>query len=76
MRNPQVGPSNDPVQRKLQARLNAAKRNAVKSREQSAKDGVDEEEDEDGELESRSNAFAKKRGGPPVLSLHSTKKRR
>ncbi|KAH7511319.1 hypothetical protein JRO89_XSUnG0210000 [Xanthoceras sorbifolium] len=69
-RHSKPGPLHDPVARKLQARLNAGKRNAAKSIEEStpsAKDGHDDEEDEDDDLESRSSAFAKKRGAPPNL---------
>ncbi|KAL5792390.1 hypothetical protein ACOSP7_000984 [Xanthoceras sorbifolium] len=78
-RHSKPGPLHDPVARKLQARLNAGKRNAAKSIEEStpsAKDGHDDEEDEDDDLESRSSAFAKKRGAPPVSALQSTKKQK
>ncbi|KAM7274628.1 hypothetical protein ACFE04_016494 [Oxalis oulophora] len=58
-------PSNDPIEKKLHAKLNAAKRRAVEnSKEESrvlAKDVSSSDEDEDDKLESRTNAFSKKR---------------
>ncbi|KAK4839740.1 hypothetical protein QYF36_024546 [Acer negundo] len=75
-RHSRVGPSNDPVERKLQGKLNAGKRNAAKSIKESTPPANDDDnEDEDDDLESRSSAFAKKRG-PPVSSLQSTKKQK
>ncbi|KAK0583400.1 hypothetical protein LWI29_036519 [Acer saccharum] len=76
-RHSRVGPSNDPVERKLQGKLNAGKRNAAKSiKESTPPANDDDDEDEDDDSESRSSAFAKKRGGPPVSSLQSTKKQK
>ncbi|KAJ0113481.1 hypothetical protein Patl1_00453 [Pistacia atlantica] len=57
-------PSNDPVERKLHARLDARKRKAAKNAEESllsAKDRHDDDDDDEDDLESRTSAFEKKR---------------
>ncbi|KAJ4728277.1 putative RNA binding protein [Melia azedarach] len=79
-RQSKIGPLNDPVERKLHARLNAGKRNAAKRAEDStpsARNGHgNDDEDEDQDLESRTSAFAKKRAAPPTSSLQATKKQK
>lgn len=81
-RQSKIGPSNDPVERKLQVRLNAGKRNAAKNAEESTpstRDGHgdnDEDEDEDEDSESRTSTFAKKRPAPPTSSLQALKKQK
>ncbi|KAJ7962396.1 putative RNA-binding protein [Quillaja saponaria] len=75
-RQSRVGPSNDPVERKLHAKLAAGKRKAAKVVEEStpfAKDGFD---DEDDSLDSRTNAFAKKRAAVPGTPLLGNKKQK
>ncbi|KAJ9158915.1 hypothetical protein P3X46_024458 [Hevea brasiliensis] len=74
-----VRPLNDPVERKLHAKLEAGKRKATKSIEESLPStrggGNDnDDEDSDGDLESRTSAFTKKRAGPPTSSLQLKKK--
>ncbi|KDP38839.1 hypothetical protein JCGZ_04996 [Jatropha curcas] len=77
-----VGPLNDPVERKLHAKLEAGKRKAAKSIEESlptkneGRNSNDNDDDSDGELESRNSAFAKKRAGPPTPSLQLKKKQK
>lgn len=75
-------PSDDnPVERKLHAKLESGKRKAAKRLEDStpsAKDQLDDDDDKDDdhELESRSSAFGKKRAGPQLLALQATTKRK
>lgn len=65
-RQSEVQLSNDPVERKLHAKLQARKRK-VANGNQSVKDERDDENDDsDEELESRTSAFTKKRPGPPA----------
>lgn len=70
--------SNDPVERKLRAKLDAEKRRKLKISEAptiSAKDGkVDEESDEE-ESESKTKAFTKKRPSAFPLTLQTKKKK-
>ncbi|KAL3569298.1 hypothetical protein D5086_029188 [Populus alba] len=68
--------SNDPVERRLYAKLEAGKRRAAKLIEDSIVPARDcnEDDDSDGELESRTSTFAKKRPGPQVQSLQVKKK--
>lgn len=70
--------SNDPVERKLFAKLDAEKRRKLKISEAptiSAKDGkVDEESDEE-ESESKTKAFTKKRPSAFPLTLQAKKKK-
>ncbi|EEF48688.1 conserved hypothetical protein [Ricinus communis] len=61
-----VGYPSDPVGRKLHAKLEAVKRKAAKSI--GGNDNGDDHEESDEELESRTNAFAKKVKGPPPSS--------
>ncbi|XP_044501555.1 uncharacterized protein LOC123222707 [Mangifera indica] len=63
-------PSNDPVERKLHARLDACKRKAAKNAEESPKDGHDDDDEDEDDLESRTSAFEKKR------AVASTKKQK
>ncbi|XP_022761881.1 uncharacterized protein LOC111307853 [Durio zibethinus] len=77
-RQSKVGPFNDPVERKLYAKLDAGKRKASKNREStfpSDRDRVDED-DEDEDLESRSSAFSRKRAVPLTSQLHEKKKQK
>ncbi|CAL5340028.1 unnamed protein product [Camellia sinensis] len=72
-----VGPLNDPVERKLHAKLDVGKRKAAKSREEFKHDSKEEEDDDDEEnLESRTNLFAKKRVVPLASSLQTKKKQK
>ncbi|XVF37966.1 hypothetical protein REPUB_Repub20aG0056900 [Reevesia pubescens] len=76
-RQSKVGPSNDPVDRKLYAKLNAGKKQASKNRESTTPSGRDgEDEDDDDELESRSSAFSKKRAVPLTSQLQEKKKQK
>eukprot|EP00257_Ricinus_communis_P025464 XP_025012878.1 uncharacterized protein LOC8285018 isoform X3 [Ricinus communis] len=61
-----VGYPSDPVGRKLHAKLEAVKRKSAKSI--GGNDNGDNHEESDEELESRTNAFAKKVKGPPPSS--------
>ncbi|KAI3443269.1 uncharacterized protein J3R85_000196 [Psidium guajava] len=72
------GPSNDPVERKLYANLQSAKRKAAKDAEESGLAARDPggHSDTDDELESRASAFAKKRVFTQPISLTTKKKRR
>ncbi|XVF65268.1 hypothetical protein PTKIN_Ptkin09bG0233800 [Pterospermum kingtungense] len=77
-RQSKVGPSNDPVERRLYAKLEAGKRKASKNRElttPSDRDGVDDSGDDE-DLESRSSAFSKKKAAPPTSQLHAKKKQK
>ncbi|XP_071701084.1 uncharacterized protein [Rutidosis leptorrhynchoides] len=60
-RQPKVALSNDPVERKLRAQLDAGKRKFSKLEEESRPTPVDEISDEDEETESRTKAFVKKK---------------
>ncbi|KAL7238903.1 hypothetical protein ACSBR2_004908 [Camellia fascicularis] len=72
-----IGPLNDPVERKLHAKLDVGKRKAAKSREEFKHDSKEEEDDDDEEnLESRTNLFAKKRVVPLASSLQTKKKQK
>ncbi|XVE84720.1 hypothetical protein DITRI_Ditri17bG0036100 [Diplodiscus trichospermus] len=75
---PKVVLSNDPVERKLCAKLGVGKRKASKNRESttsSGRDRVDEDSDDE-DLESRSSAFAKKRAVPLTSKLQAKKTRK
>ncbi|KAB1214378.1 hypothetical protein CJ030_MR5G000877 [Morella rubra] len=59
-----MGLSNDPVERKLTAKLNLGKRKAAKSAEESTRpvrDGGANDNDDEEDLDSRTSAFANKR---------------
>lgn len=79
-RQSKIGHSNDPVERKLQVSLNAGKRNAAKTAEESTpsiRDGHgDNDEDEDEDSESRTSTFAKRRPAPPTSSSQALKKQK
>ncbi|XP_042494078.1 uncharacterized protein LOC122073554 [Macadamia integrifolia] len=68
----------DPVERKLRAKLDAGKRKAAQSIEESnpseQNDILGEDDSEDEVSESRTNAFLKKRWTLPASSLHGKKK--
>eukprot|EP00268_Persea_americana_P059390 TRINITY_DN727_c0_g1_i3.p1 TRINITY_DN727_c0_g1~~TRINITY_DN727_c0_g1_i3.p1 ORF type:complete len:150 (-),score=51.23 TRINITY_DN727_c0_g1_i3:183-632(-) len=68
--------SADPVEKKLRAKLDAGKKRAAKDLEElnaSDKNGEHSGDDEDG-LESRANAFVKKRPMVPATTLQVKKK--
>ncbi|OMO71003.1 hypothetical protein CCACVL1_18514 [Corchorus capsularis] len=72
--------SNNPVERKLYAKLDAAKRKASKdevSTTPSARDVVDDDSDDE-DLDSRSSAFGidRKRAVPPTSQLQTKKKQK
>ncbi|MBA0737857.1 hypothetical protein Gogos_011296 [Gossypium gossypioides] len=70
-RQSKVGLSNDPVERKLSAKLGVGKRKVFKNQDStipSSKDRVDED-DGDEDLDSRSSAFSKKRAVPLTSQL-------
>ncbi|GMJ01801.1 hypothetical protein HRI_003849300 [Hibiscus trionum] len=72
-RQSKVGLSNDPVARKLSAKLGAGKRKASKNQDSttpSCRDLFDQDED----LDSRSSAFSRKRAVPPTSQLQVKKK--
>ncbi|XP_061360053.1 uncharacterized protein LOC133304095 isoform X2 [Gastrolobium bilobum] len=69
-RQSKVGPSNDPVERKLHAKLNAEKRKAANIAKESttiARDVLDDDEDHE-DVESRTSAFAKRKATVPLTS--------
>jgi hypothetical protein len=73
-----LGPSNDPLENKLRAKLNIGKRNAAKSAKEytpSARDGGDDEDNDEEDLDSRTNAFNKKRAGPPMTVVSQANKK-
>ncbi|XP_034689996.1 uncharacterized protein LOC117917737 [Vitis riparia] len=76
-RQSKIGPSNDPIERKLYAKLDAGKRKSSKSSKEStlsARNGSDNSDDSDEDLESRTKSFSKKRVVPPTSSLQRNKK--
>ena len=76
-RQSKVGPLNDPVERKLYAKLQVEKRKAAKNKKKSkssARERYDVKDDED-ENESRTNLFSKKRLVPLTSSLQAKKKK-
>ena len=78
-RQSNTGLSNDPIERKLHAKLDAGKRKSARSMKEStesAKRGSDNSDDSDEYLESRTKSFSKKRVVPPILSLQRNKKQK
>lgn len=75
-----IGPSNDPIERKLYAKLDVGKRNsvngAIKDYAPSARNGSDNSDDSDEDLESRTKSFGKKRVVPSSSSPQINKKRK
>ncbi|CAN0880741.1 hypothetical protein LINGRAHAP2_LOCUS13822 [Linum grandiflorum] len=70
-------PSNDPAGRRLHNKLEAGKKRAAKVANETGGPGDDESDNSDGEIESRTGAFPKKRAGPPALpSQLNTKKKK
>ena len=75
-RQAKFGPSNDPLEKKLRAKLNTGKRKAAiiaKEYTPSARDGGDNEDDED--LDSRTSAFDKKRARAPMTVCSQANKK-
>ncbi|KAH9622572.1 hypothetical protein KSS87_016459 [Heliosperma pusillum] len=70
-----LGPSNDPLERKLMRHLGVGKKKPVADEERKppARNGFDSDDDEEN-LESRTNAFTKKRAGSQLLMPPSNKK--
>ncbi|CAN6711008.1 unnamed protein product [Malus baccata var. baccata] len=66
-------PSNDPLERKLHYKLDAARRNAAKIAEESTLAAKDDDDNDD--EDSRTSAFAKKRPAAPVTPSLRAKKR-
>ncbi|KAG2404332.1 uncharacterized protein HKW66_Vig0112540 [Vigna angularis] len=63
-------PSDDPVEKKLYAKLTAEKRKAANIAKESAttaRDDLDDDEDSE-DLDSRTNAFAKRKATAPLIS--------
>jgi len=80
-RQSRVGPLNDPVDRKLHAKLEAGKRKASQRMEESSPstrghDGNEDEDDDDENLDSRTNLFSKKRVVPLTSSSQAKKKQK
>ncbi|KAE8703008.1 Detected protein of unknown function [Hibiscus syriacus] len=75
-RQSKVGLSNDPVARKLSAKLGAGKRKASKNQDSTTPSGRDlvDEDDGDEDLDGRSSAFSRKRAVPPTSQLQVKKK--
>ncbi|XP_021906193.1 uncharacterized protein LOC110820888 [Carica papaya] len=72
-------PSNDPVERKLHAKLDSRKRKAAKYTEESSPAARDECLDDDvdeEDLESRSSVFAKRRADRKASSLQTNNKQK
>ncbi|XP_041001498.1 uncharacterized protein LOC121247199 [Juglans microcarpa x Juglans regia] len=79
LRQSKVGPSNDPLERKLHAKLNIGKRKAAKSAKGSstpARDGGENEDDSEEDLDSRTRAFDKKRAAASGTAFLQAKKTR
>ncbi|GAU32768.1 hypothetical protein TSUD_323370 [Trifolium subterraneum] len=74
-RQTKVGPSNDPVERKLHTKLDAEKRKAANIAKESTAVASDDD-DEDNEDESRTKAFAKRKAPAPLIQPISGNKRR
>lgn len=74
------GPSNDPLDRKLYAKLDAGKRQAARKMSEDTPElnNKDDGDDDDDEDESRTAVFDKKRSAKPVMMppLQGKKKRR
>ncbi|CAJ2671223.1 hypothetical protein L195_g001454 [Trifolium pratense] len=64
-RQTKVGPSNDPVERKLNAKLDAEKRKAANIAKECTTIASDDD-DEDNEDESRTNVFSKRKAPAPL----------
>ncbi|XWS09175.1 hypothetical protein CRYUN_Cryun40dG0063600 [Craigia yunnanensis] len=75
-RQSKVGLSNDPVERKLYAKLDTGKRKASKNRESTTPSDRDRIDDEDEDLESRSSAFSRKKKIPLTSQLQAKKKQK
>ncbi|PWA47811.1 hypothetical protein CTI12_AA496130 [Artemisia annua] len=76
-RQPKVGLSNDPVERKLQAQVDAGKRKFSKIEEESRPNPKDDaSSDEDDESESRTKTFVKKKASGLPSSLPTTKRQK
>ncbi|CAK9143334.1 unnamed protein product [Ilex paraguariensis] len=72
-------PSNNPIEKKIRAKLDAEKRKAAKNAEDSApsvRDGSVDQDSSDEELESRTKAFSKKRAVNLVSSLNALKRQK
>ncbi|XP_058076033.1 uncharacterized protein LOC131224730 isoform X2 [Magnolia sinica] len=71
-----VAVSTDPVERKLHAKLEGGKKRAAKIQEESntAEKNEEHSDDEDGDPESRTNAFVKKKAIFVATSLQPKKK--
>lgn len=79
VRQSKVGPSDDPVERKLYAKLDARKRKAAQSEEESRssqRHGVEDDEDDDVDEDSRSSSFMKKAAPRPFPSMILGNKKR
>lgn len=77
-RQAKFGPSNDPLEKKLRAKLNTGKRKAAiiaKEYTPSARDGGDNEDDDDDDLDSRTSAFDKKRARAPMTVCSQANKK-
>ncbi|GFY90270.1 hypothetical protein Acr_07g0004670 [Actinidia rufa] len=76
-RQSKVGPLNDPVQRKLYAKLQVEKKKAAKNKENSKSSAIERHDvkDDEDEDESRTNLFSKKRLVPLTSSLQAKKKK-
>ncbi|XP_010518979.1 PREDICTED: uncharacterized protein LOC104798540 [Tarenaya hassleriana] len=59
-------PSDDPLDRKLQGKLDAGRRKHAKTVPFSNKNSYHDDDDDDDELESKSRAFGKKKAGPQL----------
>lgn len=75
-RRSQNGPLNDPVERKLHKKLEIGRRKAAgdEGSTPSAKNEPDFDSDDSENLESRTNAFAKKRAAPQTTTPQAKKK--
>ena len=73
-RQSKIGPSNDPIERKLHAKLDAGKRKSAKSIKESTLSARSGSDNSDEDLESRTKSFSKKRVVPPTSSLQRNKK--
>ncbi|MED6168090.1 hypothetical protein PIB30_008745 [Stylosanthes scabra] len=74
LRKSKVGPSDDPVDRKLYAKMQAEKRKTAKIAQESAASNALDDEEYDEELESRASAFTKRKVSIPSTLPYKKKK--
>ncbi|CAO2200335.1 unnamed protein product [Urochloa humidicola] len=66
----------EPVERRLLGKVNAQKRKALEEENRNAKEANEASDDDDGEPESRTSAFNKKKALPSITSTPLVKKKK